>query len=1506
MRSFKKTMVMLMTFLMIFTSTVRVVAEDEETTAESLYCATYQFVMDDGSSLPDEVKAKLPKTKMNLKDGDVVTNDPIDDVAVGDYVYVFVGWSEDSATVDGGDLHFVGTWQKKEATAPVNEEIPNVEDNSEPLSNEPKSDDQAVTAEKDESDVPDEEKQYYTARYVFAEASGKSSNTLPEEIIALTPEDEQVEVGTDYTPKDPSEKNVMGYEFHGYEPVKKENGDVLYQGIWYNPDLNKALRLFKAPLLRASGSHTFGYLGQQGWGLAAPSIGYNGTNGFSIDGSPSFCIDPHTSLSEIGTLYDDMGSDGGRLVGIIANVLMAGGSQAEAQAAAWNALGVGATVNGVYIDPTPYEPDGSYGYSADVYGGAGLQTMVGVPNWWPLGGYVKVYKRAASTTFNYVANCPNNYSLAGAVYGIYNDPGCSSLETTVTTGGSGESPKSSVLDPGTYYVKEITPSLGFEIDPNVYPVSVTAGDTSSITSTEQPLNDPVYVNVFKQDRRGNTRYDINYAAYLDEAQFTLKYYDEQSNNPSESNLKYTWVFASHYNTSGKVVCNFDLNDLISGPDPETLGLVKNGDFYLPLGTFTIEESTSPTLYAADPNIYVGHIKAPIGGVANETVDHYIDEDGAVNELTNDNGSWMVWLDVDNLWLGQDEELQTVTLNVQKHDAETGETEVPEGDEDMGVTDTATLAGAVFHVYRTAYYSNTDGGAASAADRFPANPSWIELDEADYIDYGTITTDETGLATLKYERVDDGSGNIVDDTENGLLPGKFKIVEETAPNGYALWESDEDMEYSVVDYDSSSTDNNGTGNTYRTTCYAPLDPTNAEFNTADFAYTLNMSNKMTRIQVTKVDQDGNYIPLSAEAVIGLIEASTGNVVYRWTYDGESHPFHIIRGLTAQINYILQELSVAPHYRLATEREVNVIDVDDHELHTKTTAGGNTHQYQNYYTMVDHEITVATQAHFNQEGKKEWDDQDEKHYVADGVHQIIDEVAIKNCYEGHDYKLVGELWDITDVDNPVSLDNTAEATFTAKYDVAIYQYLYFDQQLDDLDNHTIVVYETLYDITDGDEKLVTEHKDNGDTKQMVYVDELYRRDFELLKVNADDESEVLEGFKFNIKTYRVKRDGVVEDIDLGEFTTDADGLISIERIKEDCKITVTEIEAVDPSWFVWEEPFYYDIGHDASIVEALNAKITDHKIKIGTYAIYEDTGDKDHEAEGETNIIDRVDYEWLYKGKDYKLVATLIDKGTAESPSESEVTTVTHEFSPEDNNGSEEVKIEIDPGLYPSHSFVVFEELYLKDGSDWVKVAEHKELDDADQTVYVDDNYRCLMVMYKTNDTKTIRLNGAVFTITAKRTRRDGTQSSRTIGRFVTGGIYYEQADAFTYKIAKDEAMSDVVLTLTSSNHSKFGTQYIQTTSLEPGIYYGQVEGSDEVKEYHVAKGMIYLPDMPADSDIVYHEEIAPEGYYLPGDDFVANVGHDDTITRIENERPNSRIIHRGGDKPVIPNTGFDGE
>ncbi len=274
-----------------------------------------------------------------------------------------------------------------------------------------------VAEETNDGEEETEEEKHYLVSYMFADATAKDGiGSLPDEIMNLLPEKEEVKNIDSYEPKYPEKTEVSGYVFNGYEPYRYENGDILYQGIWYKEETRS---LLKAPMLRAAGSQAFGYGGQQNWGLSG-GWGYSGHNGFSIGGTESWCIDARVPLSEIGTLYDSQGSSGGRAAEIIAMGKMNGRSQAEIQAALWNDEGYASYVNGVYIDPndSDFNSRGMYGYSVDTGGGDGLQTQAKDPSWWPLGGFVKVYKRAASTEFNYIANCPNNYSLAGAVYGI--------------------------------------------------------------------------------------------------------------------------------------------------------------------------------------------------------------------------------------------------------------------------------------------------------------------------------------------------------------------------------------------------------------------------------------------------------------------------------------------------------------------------------------------------------------------------------------------------------------------------------------------------------------------------------------------------------------------------------------------------------------------------------------------------------------------------------------------------------------------------------------------------------------------------------------------------------------------------------------------------------------------------------------------------------------------------------------------------------------------------------
>lgn len=77
-----------------------------------------------------------------------------------------------------------------------------------------------------------------------------------------------------------------------------------------------------------------------------------------------------------------------------------------------------------------------------------------------------VYKTSANSA---ITDGNSNYSLAGAVYGIYSDYACTGEIGRVTTDSTGHGRKEG-LKPGTYYVKEISASPGYELDTNVYTV----------------------------------------------------------------------------------------------------------------------------------------------------------------------------------------------------------------------------------------------------------------------------------------------------------------------------------------------------------------------------------------------------------------------------------------------------------------------------------------------------------------------------------------------------------------------------------------------------------------------------------------------------------------------------------------------------------------------------------------------------------------------------------------------------------------------------------------------------------------------------------------------------------------------------------------------------------------------------------------------------------------------------------------------------------------------------
>lgn len=124
-------------------------------------------------------------------------------------------------------------------------------------------------------------------------------------------------------------------------------------------------------------------------------------------------------------------------------------------------------------------------------------------------------------------------------------------------------------------------------------------------------------------------------------------------------------------------------------------------------------------------------------------------------------------------------------------------------------------------------------------------------------------------------------------------------------------------------------------------------------------------------------------------------------------------------------------------------------------------------------------------------------------------------------------------------------------------------------------------------------------------------------------------------------------------------------------------------------------------------------------ISTTATDKADGDHELDCSDGVSIVDKVEYENLIPGKEYQLKATLYDKDTGEPlVVNGKTVTANLRFTPNSANGFVEIELgEFDASELGGHDLVVFEELYKQTNGDDILVAEHKDIDDGDQTVHV---------------------------------------------------------------------------------------------------------------------------------------------------------------------------------------------
>lgn len=212
------------------------------------------------------------------------------------------------------------------------------------------------------------------------------------------------------------------------------------------------------------------------------------------------------------------------------------------------------------------------------------------------------------------------YSLEGATYGVYSDPGCTQQVGTLTCNASGDS---NVIDiaPGTYYVKETKAGKSYALDEGIHQVNVSGGQTATVNVTDAPQNDPADMLVAKVDSETGKASPLG-AGTLAGAEFTVKYYDgfyTQENLPEKATR--TWVLKTDENgrtSLARVTLDKD-KYFVSG---DSFYTSTNGNITLPIGTVTVQETKAPSGYLLSDNSI--HIQQITSNTTTERVTTFVE------------------------------------------------------------------------------------------------------------------------------------------------------------------------------------------------------------------------------------------------------------------------------------------------------------------------------------------------------------------------------------------------------------------------------------------------------------------------------------------------------------------------------------------------------------------------------------------------------------------------------------------------------------------------------------------------------------------------------------------------------------------------------------------------------------------------------------------------------------------------------------------------------------------
>ena len=245
--------------------------------------------------------------------------------------------------------------------------------------------------------------------------------------------------------------------------------------------------------------------------------------------------------------------------------------------------------------------------------------------------YFKLHKDSSLPD---VTDGNNMYTLKGGQYTVFQSyADAQNLRNgfrTLTLDANGDAASIRLL-PKTYYVRETLTPPGFDIDPTIYTINLTTGNTPNapyrLNVEDSPFFDPTTITMTKIWNGPETAT----IPPLTGTQFTVKYFDQTGMTKELAKTatpKKTWVLEIQYRETIDQYVAYFRDEYLVDELSDDFYRNENGDPIFPLGTYTIQETKTAPDYTFD-----GYLKDEKGQVVATDSEIYLTEVQHVGDWT---------------------------------------------------------------------------------------------------------------------------------------------------------------------------------------------------------------------------------------------------------------------------------------------------------------------------------------------------------------------------------------------------------------------------------------------------------------------------------------------------------------------------------------------------------------------------------------------------------------------------------------------------------------------------------------------------------------------------------------------------------------------------------------------------------------------------------------------------------------------------------------------------------